>query len=126
MWLFDFTVPKSATTSAALLMWHSSQHLYLQPHPTCQTVGGLPIRGHAQQCCGVTLVVFSDARLDSAYTGHPLLCPLLTTALAKSQSQTECVSPPDSRLPLHPSFNPPSWTLQCSRLGQGRRQEQRD
>ena len=106
MWLFYFTVPKSVTTSAALLMWHSSQRPYLQPHPTWQIVGGLPSRGHTLHCCGVTLVVFRDARLDSAYTGHPLLCPLLTKMIVKLQSQTEwAFFPPESRLrlPWHPS-----------------------
>ena len=50
-------------------------------------------------CCWVTLVVFSNACSDLAYTGHPLLCPLLTTVLAKLYNQTDWASSPDSRLP---------------------------
>ena len=44
-------------------------------------------------CCWVTSVVFSSACSDWTYTGHHLLCPLLTTMLAKLRSQTEWASP---------------------------------
>ena len=71
------------------------------------------------------------------YAGHHLLCPLLTTMLAKSpRSQTEWASPPppptQSRPPLRPS-TPLMWTLWCwyqgfdqNCLRQGRRKEHRD
>ena len=44
-------------------------------------------------CCWVTLVVFSSTCSDSTYAGHHLLCPLLTTVLAKLRIQTEWASP---------------------------------
>ena len=51
-------------------------------------------------CCRVTLVVFSSACSDSTYAGDHLLCPLLTTILVKSRSQTEWGSP--THPPTHP------------------------
>ena len=62
------------------------------------------------QCCWVTSVMFSNACSDGTFTGHHLLCPLLTTMLARSRSQIEWESPTESRLPLRPSTNP-MWTL---------------
>ena len=56
-------------------------------------------------CCRVTSVVFSGAGSDSTYAGHHLLCPLLTTMLAKSRSQSEWASPPEIRPPLCFSLN---------------------
>ena len=60
----------------------------------------------------------------------PSTVPLLTTALAKSQNQTEWVSLPESRLPLCASIDFPSWTLALKALirtqnstSWGRRQE---
>ena len=47
--------------------------------------------------CQVTLV-FSNACSDQTHTGHHLLCPLRTTMLAKSQSQSEPPSQKADRL----------------------------
>ena len=44
-------------------------------------------------------MVFSRVCSDSTFAGHHLLCPLLTTVLAKSRSQTERASAPKSRPP---------------------------
>ena len=71
----------------------------------CQIIGGLPSEG---DCYRVTLAVFSTACSDWTYAGHHLLCPLLTTMLAKSWSQIEWASPPQR--PGIPN-NPPMWTL---------------
>ena len=98
---------------------------HLRPHPGLILHCGLyPLRptggdvrslvGCHQEtlhCCRVTLAVFSSACSDWTYAGHHLLCPLLATMLAKSQNQTEWASPLESRPPLHPSTNPPRWTL---------------
>ena len=69
----------------------------LQPRPQRSTGGDVKslVGCHPKEtlhCCWVTSVVFSSACSDSTYTGHHLLCPLLTTVLAKSQSQTEWAS----------------------------------
>ena len=60
-------------------------------------------------CCCVTSEVFSNACSDSAYVGHHLLYPVLTTMLAKSRSQTEWASPSESR--LHRHYVPPPILL---------------
>ena len=94
-------------------------HLFcatLRPHPRLIPHCGPAPRGPQKEsylagchpketlhCCWVTLVVFSNACSDLAYTGHPLLCPLLTTVLAKLYNQTDWASSPDSRLPPCPS-----------------------
>ena len=90
-------------TSEALLPRHSS-HPYLRPHPRI-----IPHRGPAPtgpqektvrslvgchpketlHCCWVTSVMFSSACSDWTYAGHHVLCPLLTTMLAKSWSLNE-------------------------------------
>ena len=49
--------------------------------------------------CSVMPVLIEHTR-DSM----PPLCPLLTTMLAKSRSQTECASSPESRTPLYLSL----------------------
>ena len=79
-------------------------------------------------CCWVTSVLFSSACSDSTY--H-LLCPLLTTMLAKSRSQTEwaslqradrsCVPPP---ILLCGLSDAEGFDQNCPR--QGRRREHRD
>ena len=95
-------------TSEALLPRRSSRHppplatprahSASRPHPQRST--GSDVRSlvgcHPKEtlhCCWVTSVVFSSACSDSTYAGHHLLCPLLTTMLAKSRSQTEWASP---------------------------------
>ena len=67
----------------------------------CQIVGGLPSEG---DCYRVTLAVFSTACSDWTYAGHHLLCPLLMTMLAKSWSQIEWASPPETRHPQQSSY----------------------
>ena len=79
----------------------------LRPHPQETTDQSL-VGCHPKEtlyCRGVNSVVLSNACSDSAYKGHHLLHPLLMTMLANSQSDSE------SRPPLHPSTNPPMWTL---------------
>ena len=99
--------PPPATLRAHSASW---------PHPQRST--GNDVRSlvgcHPKEtlhCCRVTSVVSSSACSDSTYAGHHLLCPLLTTMLATSRSQTEWASPPESRPPLCPSTNPLMWTL---------------
>ena len=104
----------------------SSRHPYLRPHPRLIPHHGPAPKGPHEEtsdrwwaacpketlhCCRVTSVVFRSACSDWTYTGHHLLCPLLTTVLAKSRSQTEWASPTESRPPLRPSNNPSMWTL---------------
>ena len=137
-----FAVPSSLPTSEALLPRRSSRHPPSSATPKAhsaslprppevhrkwrQIVGRLPSEGNTT-ACWVTSVVFSSACSDSTYAGHHLLCPLLTTMLAKSRSQTEWASPPESRPPLRPSTNPPMWTLWVcglwSELSQARKEE---
>ena len=56
--------------------------------------------------CGSNLVMPVS---DSTYAGHCLLCPLLTTVLSKSRTQTRWASPPESGTPL----TCPSISLNC-------------
>ena len=106
-----------------------------------------------QHCCRVTWVVFTDACSDSTNAGHHLLCPLLTTVLAKSRMESEWVSAfppsalppsalppppshpyapiPESRPSLCPSTSPPMWLSDVEGFDQncvrqGRKQEHRD
>ena len=101
-------------------------------------VGCLP--NETVHCCQVTSVGFSDSCSDATYPGHrPPYCapptphppPPPRTLFAKSWSRNEWASPPESRLPLRPSTNPPIWTLWLWRLWselpqQGKRQEHWD
>ena len=95
-------------TSEALLPRCSSRHpsppatprAHSASRPRPQRSTGSDVRSlvgcHPKEtlhCCWVTSVVFSSACSDSTYAGHHLLCPLLTTMLAKSRSQTEWASP---------------------------------
>ena len=122
-----FAVPPSVLTSEVLLPCRSSRHSYFRPHPRLIPHRGPAARGpqeetsgrwraatgrrHSIHCCRVTSVVFSDACSDSAYAGHHVLCPLLTTMLAKWRNQTEWTSPPpERRPPLRPFTNAPEWS----------------
>ena len=99
---------------------------HLQPHPGLILHHGHSPRGPQEYLgcppmetlhyCWVTLVVFSSVCSDWTYAGHHLLCPLLMAMLAKLWSQTEWTFPPETRLPLHPSTNPPVWTLRHWRI----------
>ena len=97
-------VPSTVPTSEALLPRRSSRHppppatprAHSASRPRPQRSTGSDVRSlvgcHPKEtlhCCRVTSVVFSSACSDSTYAGHHLLCPLLTTMLAKSRSQTE-------------------------------------
>ena len=101
---FFFAVPSTVPTSEALLPRRSSRHpsppatprAHSASRPRPQRSTGSDVRSlvgcHPKEtlhCCSVTSVVFSSACSDSTYAGHHLLCPLLTTMLAKSRSQTE-------------------------------------
>ena len=103
-----FAVPSTVPTSEALLPRRSSRHpsppatprAHSASRPRPQRSTGSDVRSlvgcHPKEtlhCCWVTSVVFSSACSDSTYAGHHLLCPLLTTMLAKSRSQTEWASP---------------------------------
>ena len=105
---FFFAVPSSVPTSEALPPRRSSRHppppatprAHSASRPRPQRSTGSDVRSlvgcHPKEtlhCCWVTSVVFSSACSDSTYAGHHLLCPLLTTMLAKSRSQTEWASP---------------------------------
>ena len=105
---FFFAVPSFVPTSEALLPRRSSRHpsppatprAHSASRPRPQRSTGSDVRSlvgcHPKEtlhCCWVTSVVFSSACSDSTYAGHHLLCPLLTTMLAKSRSQTEWASP---------------------------------
>ena len=143
---FFFAFPSSVPTSEALLPGRSSRHppppaiprahSALRPHPQSST--GSDVRSlvgcHPKEtlhCCWVTSVVFSSTCSDSTYAGHHLLCPLLTTMLAKSRSQTEWASPQRADCRYIP---PPillcglsdveGFDQNCPR--QGRREEHRD
>ena len=63
-------------------------HSTSQPCPQRSTGDIRSLVGcHPQEtlhCCRVTLMVFSSACSDLTYAGHHLLCPLLTTVLAKT------------------------------------------
>ena len=131
-------------TSEWLLPRRSSRHPYFRPHPGLVPHGGSAPRGPQEvtshrwwaavwrrHCTAVPSVVFSSACSDWTYAGHHLLCPLLTTMLAKSRSQTEWVSP--QRADRH--YIPPPVLLcglsdveafdqNC--LGQGGREQHRD
>ena len=132
-------------TSEALLRRRSSRHpppsatprahSASQPHPQRSTGGDVRslVGCHPKEtlhCCWVTLVVFSSACSDWTYAGHHLLCPLLTTTLAKLRSQTEWVSPREqtAATSLHQSSYVDSdvegFDQNCPR--QGRREENRD
>ena len=92
-------IPSSVPTSQALLPRRSSrcphlrQHTRLIPHqswPHPQRSTGSDVRSfvgchpkETQHFCWFTLVVFTDACSDSAYAGHHLLCPTLSTVLGK-------------------------------------------
>ena len=91
-------------------------HSLLRPRPQRSTGGDVRslvgcLLKETLHCCRVTLVVFSNGGSDSPYIGHHLLWPLLSTMLAKSRSQTEWASLPESRPPLRPSTNPPVWIV---------------
>ena len=105
---FFVAVPSSVPTSEALLPRRSSRHppppatprAHSASRPRPQRSTGSDVRSlvgcHPKETlhyCWVTSVVFSSACSDSTYAGHHLLCPLLTTMLAKSRSQTEWASP---------------------------------
>ena len=74
---------------------------HLQPHPGLILHCGPAPRGPQEEMsdrwwaairrkhCTAASVVFSSACSDGTYAGHHLLCPLLTTMLAKLRSQTE-------------------------------------
>ena len=114
---FSYCCLSSVLISEAPLLCHLSWHPYLQPHPRLILHYSPAPRGPQEEesylvgchpkdtlhCCRVTLAVFSNACSDLAYTGHPLLCPLLTTVLAKLYNQTDWASSPESRLPPCPS-----------------------
>ena len=90
-----------------------------------QIIGRLPSEGNTAllHCCWVTSVVFSSACSDWTYARHHLLCPLLTTMIAKSRSQTEWASPQraDHRYSLRWSSYVDSLTLRAlSELPQAR------
>ena len=106
------------------------------PHP--HPLGPQEVTSHRRwaavwrrHCTAVPSVVFSSACSDWTYAGHHLLCPLLTTMLAKSRSQTEWVSP--QRADRH--YVPPPILL-CglsdveafdqNYLGQRRREQHRE
>ena len=143
---FFFSVPSSVPTSEALLPRRSSRHpsppatpnAHSASRPRPQRSTGSDVRSlvgcHPKEtlhCCWVTSVVFSSACSDSTYAGHHLLCPLLTTMLAKSRSQTEWASPQRAD---HRYVPPPillsglsdaeGFDQNCPR--QGRREEHRD
>ena len=134
-------------TSEALLSRAARPGIpHLRPHPTLiphrgprpQRSTGSDVRSlvgcHPKEtlhCCWVTSVVFSSACSDSTYAGHHLLCPLLTTMLAKSRSQTEWASPQraDRRYVPPPILlcglsDAEGFDQNCPR--QGRREEHRD
>ena len=105
---FFFAVPSSVPTSEAQFLhrssWHPPPlatpraHSTSRPHPMRPTRGDVRSLGGCQpketlHCCWVTSVVFSSACSNWTYAGHHLLCPLLTTMLARSRSQTEWASP---------------------------------
>ena len=105
---FFVAVPSTVPTSEALLPRRSFRHpsppatprAHSASRPRPQRSTGSDVRSlvgcHPKEtlhCCWVTSVVFSSACSDSTYAGHHLLCPLLTTMLAKSRSQTEWASP---------------------------------
>ena len=127
---FSYCCLSSVLISEAPLLCHLSWHPYLQPHPRLILHYSPAPRGPQEEesylvgchpkdtlhCCRVTLAVFSNACSDLAYTGHPLLCPLLTTVLAKLYNQTDWASSPESRLPPHPSISPLMWTLTLKAL----------
>ena len=143
---FFFAVPSTVPTSEALLPRHSSRHppppatprahSASRPHPKRST--GSDVRSlvgcHPKEtlhCCWVTSVVFNSACSDSTYAGHHLLCPLLTTMLAKSRSQTEWASPQraDRRYVPPPILlcglsDVEGFDQNCPK--QGRREEHRD
>ena len=154
---FFFSVPSTVPTSEALLSRRSSRHppppawdwLHVPASPTTprahsasrprpQRSTGSDVRSlvscHPKEtlhCCWVTSVVFSSACFDSTYAGHHLLCPLLTTMLAKSRSQTEWASPQraDRRYVPPPILlcglsDVEGFDQNCPR--QGRREEHRD
>ena len=104
----NLAVPSSVLTWEALLLRRLSRHpppsatprAHSASWPCPQRSTGGDVRSlvgcHPKEtwhCCWVTSVVFSSACSDSTYAGHHLLCPLLTTMLAKSRSQTEWASP---------------------------------
>ena len=80
-------------------------------HPTGVRSLGDYTTKETPHCYCVNLVAFSDDCSYSACKGHHLLCPLLTTKLAKLEGKAERASLPDSRPPLCPAINCPKWTL---------------
>ena len=143
---FFFAVPSTVPTSEALLPRRSSRHpsppatprAHSASRPRPQRSPGSDVRSlvgcHPKEtlhCCWVTSVVFSSACSDSTYAGHHLLCPLLTTMLAKSRSQTEWASPQraDRRYVPPPILlcglsDVEGFDQNCPR--QGRREQHRD
>ena len=141
-----FAVPSTVPTSEALLPRRSSRHpsppatprAHSASRPRPQRSTGSDVRSlvgcHPKEtlhCCWVTSVVFSSACSDSTYAGHHLLCPLLTTMLAKSRSQTEWASPQraDRRYVPPPILlcglsDVEGFDQNCPR--QGRREQHRD
>ena len=146
LFFYFFAVPSTVPTSEALLPRRSSRHpsppatprAHSASRPRPQRSTGSDVRSlvgcHPKEtlhCCWVTSVVFSSACSDSTYTGHHLLCPLLTTMLAKSRSQTEWASPQrvDHRYVPPPILlcglsDVEGFDQNCPR--QGRREEHRD
>ena len=87
----------------------------------CQIIGWLPSK---RRHCTATV----SLQWCSVYAGHPLLCPLLTTVLAKSQSQDR-VSIPSREQTATMSLHQSSYVdfdiegLDLNRLRHGMRQE---
>ena len=122
---FFFAVPSSVPALEALLCAACPSIPHLQLHSGLILHHGPTPRGpqedlgwlvgcHPKEtlhCCWVTLVVFSSACSDWTNAWHHLLCTLPMAMLATLRGQTEWASPPENRPPLHPSTNPPMWTL---------------
>ena len=129
---FFFAVPSSVPTS------ETHQGAYSASRSRPQKSTGSDVRSlagcHPKEtlhCCWVTSVVFSSACSDWTYAGHHLLCPLLTTVLANSRSQTEWAFPQraDRRYVPPPILlcglsDAEGFDQNC--LRQGRREEHRD
>ena len=137
LFFFFFAVPSSVPTSEALLLCRSSKHppplatprAHSASWPCPQRSTGGDVRSlvgcHPKEtlhCCWVTSVVFSSACSDWTYAGHHLPCPLLTTMLAKSRSQTEWASPQraDHRYVPPPILLCGLWRWTVSGKGGGR------